>query len=525
MAYACVYVYIDLAYLWVKFGKGYNLLNELIYQFEIPLVVLLASLSFFPRISQHSIRVLVPILPIIVLYILFDGFYNYLGRSPRPSDFQNASNIFEFSPGIALGLISIGLLVPTSIGVSIYYARKAYRPQHFKVSLLVRAGLVVVAISTLMSDAFTEYHEAKFRYTVWSPEWTIRENGRFSSFMYYANEERKNRKKLADFSQNNSGVDLHQALYPGVVVPRNIHIIVMESFIDPRLITELKFDRSILAEELIPFLNTDKDFSRIISPVYGGGTAQAEFELLTGVKALSKVNQIEFNVMKGGAINSFILKLMENNYRQLSTVASSAGFFNSQQAYLSLGLNDVAFLEDIREEKGLPDLGPLFDGDLFEQNLQQVEQALADNDRPLVNYVLGMYGHLPFTRDEQKRPDIVSVEHKDDRLRRISNQFYYRTKALADYLNKLTALDPTAIIYVTSDHLPSILTPKTTYSLDDKVNIAIFLDKGKPVDVSGKYLYEIPWLIWDALSATKIMRQFDEDKMGQLYFKALSESL
>jgi len=280
-----------------------------------------------------------------------------------------------------------------------------------------------------------------------------------------------------------------------------------------------------LAEELIPFLNTDKDFSRIISPVYGGGTAQAEFELLTGVKALSKVNQIEFNVMKGGAINSFILKLMENNYRQLSTVASSAGFFNSQQAYLSLGLNDVAFLEDIREEKGLPDLGPLFDGDLFEQNLQQVEQALADNDRPLVNYVLGMYGHLPFTRDEQKRPDIVSVEHKDDRLRRISNQFYYRTKALADYLNKLTALDPTAIIYVTSDHLPSILTPKTTYSLDDKVNIAIFLDKGKPVDVSGKYLYEIPWLIWDALSATKIMRQFDEDKMGQLYFKALSESL
>jgi hypothetical protein len=173
----------------------------------------------------------------------------------------------------------------------------------------------------------------------------------------------------------------------------------------------------------------------------------------------------------------------------------------------------------------LPDSGPLFDGDLLQQNLKKVKQALTKNSGPILNYVLGMYGHFPFDRDELKRPDVIKVEHQDDRLRRISNQFYYRTKAIAKYLQALLAFDENAIIYITSDHLPSILDQKTTYRLNNKVNIALFINQGQTLDVSGKSMYQIPWVIWDLLTESENNRNLQDADMEKLYFRALSESL
>ncbi len=78
----------------------------------------------------------------------------------------------------------------------------------------------------------------------------------------------------------------------------------------------------------------------VTSPIYGGGTAQAEFELLTGIQALSKVNRIEFNVMQGRNISSFVKKLNQNNYKTIATIATGSGFFNSIQAYKSIGFDE-----------------------------------------------------------------------------------------------------------------------------------------------------------------------------------------
>ena len=74
-----------------------------------------------------------------------------------------------------------------------------------------------------------------------------------------------------------------------------------------------------------------------------GGTAQAEFELLTGIRAFSRINSIEFNVMKGHKTHSFIDKLKETGYQTMATIGTGAGFFNSIQAYQSLSKRAQAY--------------------------------------------------------------------------------------------------------------------------------------------------------------------------------------
>ncbi len=296
---------------------------------------------------------------------------------------------------------------------------------------------------------------------------------------------------------------------------------------DPRLIQELKLDSTVLAPNLLQYLpkrNGKEDFSYPISPVYGGGTAQAEFEVLSGVPALAKIYSADFCAMRGEKTDSLINKLDKCGYTTIATIASTSAVYNSQQAYTSLGIQDIVFLgEDEEMLKKAYDKDIFFDGDVFDYNLQRIIPILQQK-RPLLNYILGIYGHAAYGRDKEKRPDVFTIKTSKDMLS-IINQFYYRTRALADYLEKLRELDPTALIYITSDHLPPILGHNIHYKFDKYVNIALLLNAGKPVDVSGKKYYQIPWLIWDILTETQTERPKDPNELSNLYWKVLTKSV
>ncbi len=526
LAFCTLLLYIDLSASWVSVGRGETKFNDLVFEFEIPLILLILSFFHFSQIKNRFIRFFTPILPIVILYSLFDCFYNFLGRAPSPSDFQNFSSLWTFSPMMALVSIAIFSTIPCIFLFLIYQAYKSYPSKHLKRSLFLRTTLIGFTAFALTSNTFAHFHSEQFRYISWSQEQTIRQNGKFSSFIYYSNEEIANTKKLENYASLHNAIDIQDILYTGdISTPKNIHLIVLESFIDPRQLQDIQFSQSILAKELLPFLNEQKYFSLVTSPTYGGGTAQAEFELLTGVQALSKVNKIEFNVMKGGAMSGFVKKLNQNHYKTIATIATGAGFFNSIQAYKSIGFKEVSFLEENDYFKEKLSFGPIFDGDVLEHNIKHLKTILKQSDTPVFNYVLGMYGHLPYARNETERPDIAKVIHPDDQVKRISNQFYYRTKALASYLKQLIALDKNSIIYITSDHLPPIIYGKTIYKLDTNRNISLFFNNGKNIDVSGKKYYQLPWFIWDQLTDSENPRLIKEQQMEAIYFQVLSESL
>ncbi len=505
---------------WLPLGPG----SSAIFLFEIPLVLALLLITYFSKIENRVVRYTVPLIPILSLYIAFDIFYGFLRRSPRVSDMQNIHTILEFSPLMALGAIILGLFVPVSLLFLVWRSYNKYTPKIYMLSMFLRVSALLVILLTIQTKSFAYYHASVFNDMPWSQERVIKTNGKFSSYIFFSNREKENIVTLKEYMSAN--IDIYSILYPGSIPStRNIHIIVLESFIDPRLIEYAQFDKSPLSNDLASYLlNNEYGFSHVISPAYGGGTAQAEFELLTGLKAFEKVGSIEFNVMGGGKASSFVNRLRQNNYTTIATIATGSGFFNSNIAYRSLGFDHVYFLKENNDFKKKDDDVMIFDGDVFDYNLSNIKHILK-RDAPIINYVLGMYGHHPYDRNTKARPDVITSKHEDGRVERISNQFYYRTKALAKYIRNMLSIDPDSIIYITSDHLPSVLGDGVNYKFDSKTNISLLIDGGVPVDVSGKYYYEIPWLIWDVLTEKQNDRINNEKEMERLYFKVLAESI
>jgi phosphoglycerol transferase MdoB-like AlkP superfamily enzyme len=516
-----IIVYNESSRLWIAdIGYNYGVIIS-----EFPFILILLLLLYFPKIKNRWVKYLIPIVPILISYICFDVFFIFLRRIPRWSDLSNIWMMFNFSPflgGLAITMLSF---IPVSILLLFVFAYKSYeeKQKQFGQTILIRGVIFGLLIGLIFSEYGAEIQNVNYDDKPWSQEMSIRFNGRFAFFLYQTNMGKNNYQILKNFENTNSNIQ--NKIFPGTITnKRNVHIIVLETFMDPRLFNGLNFNRTPLAKELTPFLNNGQ-FSLVNSPIYGGGTAQAEFELLTGVKAFQKFGRPEFNVMMGNKINAFVAKLKENGYQSIATIAPSSEYYNSAHAYTSLGFDSLIFLEEVNPPIIKQGDWHIFDGDVFAYNLEVLKQELKNN-RPVINYVLGMYGHYPFRRNNKLRPDIIKLKNGNAKLKRMMNQFYYRTKALGDHLKSLVSLDPDSIILVISDHIVGgFETKEISYAYSNRSNIAIYLNNTEFIDVTSYQYFDIPQLIWNHLSGEKGHRHLGEDEMFEYYYQALSESL
>jgi len=246
-----------------------------------------------------------------------------------------------------------------------------------------------------------------------------------------------------------------------------------------------------------------------VSPVFGGNTAQAEFEALCGAPALARFSSIEFNLFSGANAHCLPDTLARAGYLTIASNAFRPDFFNERKAYRGIGFGQSHFPNQYYTGQTYlsNDSGDtfMFDGDLLKQNLAFIRKRLREG-RPLFNYVLGIYGHHPHTLENDREP-VVEVRSKNAQaagplLTNAINQTYYRTQALADYLDELITLDPDAIVIVFGDHLPLLDHGVDTYRrlgyLGDGAYTRVrgyLFDRGKPQPFHKLHQYDIPRLI------------------------------
>ena len=219
----------------------------------------------------------------------------------------------------------------------------------------------------------------------------------------------------------------------------------------------------------------------------------------------------------GGLISGLLTAL---GYRSVASNAYKPNFFNAQPAYQGMGFAEQQFpVEFYAAEPTYLRFGDpgveeyIFDGDLMEQNLAFVQQHLAQHPgQPLFNYLLTMYGHTPHPLDPEKRPEIIRLQsdYSDDHLQRVVNQFYYRTEAIAHYVNRLIEMDRDSLIVLVADHVPPLRNGPNTYKAlrymgnreqSYYYNRIAVIANGKPVKLETLHQYELPDVVFDYLSA------------------------
>lgn len=492
-----VQCYVIAAYAW----SGYGGTSPNLFRFEIPFIFLLALLFYAPHNGRFSgWACLHAVFPVLVFYVVYDVYYHLFERSLRVSDLQEFSHLRELEPrafALVIGLVT-ALLALTAWR---HYRWLRNVPAPVPARLLAAKGAILLLLVLLVPSPWLQdalLHSSSF--VDFDDRKNIKYNGRVSGVLFYQARQDEAKAKLRGALHPR----IFETLYRSPIAERrNVHVIVLESFLDPRKLSGVEWEPSPLCPRLKPFLGP-RDFSLAQSPVYGGFTAQAEFEVLTGLPALRLVNGIEFNSMEGHPASTWVRKLQQSGYHTVASYATHSGFYNTRRAYPSLGFKELHGMDNA-PYFALPKTEKILaDSLLYQANLKFLQSNLMQR-QPFVNYILTMQGHYPFTRDPQREPTVIRPRAPagvSQELTDIANLFYYRTCALADFLTVLQQTDPQAIVLAVSDHLPPEIIDKTIgYPAGQLMNVALLLDRFEPVDISRKKYYEIAHELWRRLGA------------------------
>ncbi|SHO52745.1 LTA synthase family protein [Desulfopila aestuarii] len=485
-------------------------------RFELPYLLLTyAALLYLMRPTFW--RILFAALPIIALYLVIDLHYVYMHSIFKLDELLLLPEGLNVSP--VWVRIGAGLTFCVWLLVFIKNLKRRLRELMVPLLLLALAAVMPVTAYCMPKEFLKAARSLGFSIIPWSDRFTSAVMGRTTALFLFAATKRE---ALDDLAQHPviDDPDRNPALLVNTLYDfRNIHILVLESFLDPQRFSGLDFRTS---PDPPQFDALRKNLHISKSPVFGGGTAQVEFEILCGVPALELYSPAEFSMFTGASSPCLPNLLDSAGYRTIATQSYKPEFFNSEKAYQTMGFQEINFPSAYTDKHktylkyDIPN-SYIFDGDLLSQNLFYVKKLLADG-KPFLNYVLGIYGHLPHVTDTDRFPPKVDVQgvKPGSQAYLAIQQHYYRAEAVAEYINRLREMDPKSLILVTSDHLPPLdagpLTYQTLgYSLKDggefKQNIWFYFGpESKNIALPDKD-YEFMDFLLDNLTENRICRE------------------
>lgn len=487
---------------------------------EIPLLLYLYfALNRLTRPSRR--QPLVAALPIFALYAAFEIHYRMFGRVLRATEVLELPELAGIlPPGRLAAVAALVLLPPALVAASIDWRRG----RNFLA--LLPLALLLAAVEFAPDPFLSAFRAVGKEVVLWSDCISVENNGRLSMMLYQEAQRRSfygktSRWREADASRGRLGKLAGRiSAAPG----RNVHLVVLESFLDPALFASANYSRPPVDPDFEALFRGRESLS--VSPVFGGGTAQAEFEILCGVPAFQELSGIEFNVFTGARTYCLPALLEDLGYRTWATNAFKPNYFNAVPAYRGIGFGRIFFPREYAPQAetylsaggNLEAEWYLFDGDLLAQNLAFVEREMKKDGRPLFNYVVGMYGHFPHLLDEAVRPSVIRVEapFADPQFERAVNQHYYRTRALARYVRRLLEIDPRSLILLVSDHLPPLEAGPHSYRRlgypegggdAPHLNRLYVIENGRAVKFDTLRHYEIARIVLNYVSGGRYCRE------------------
>jgi len=291
---------------------------------------------------------------------------------------------------------------------------------------------------------------------------------------------------------------------------RNVHVIALESFWDPMALTAA----GLSADPIDPAFRAlwaQTGNSRVLSPVFGGYTANAEFELLCGFPVTE--DAVFFEGWLRRDVPCLPRHLKGIGYHSIVSHPNVAAFWNRVNAYRRIGFDEYWAKPDFL----LDDMNRNFLGDAsyYRQVWEKITPAL-DGDAPVFNYMLTIFGHLHYPLNDT-RPAVIETTGDNKMVRDYANTMYYKSRELMAFLAILRARDPDALILLFGDHAPflgpnfggftesGLLTDKRS-SFEDAMfetlvatPLVVIDGQRGPLQLGKIPMYQLPGLILDLL--------------------------
>ncbi len=248
----------------------------------------------------------------------------------------------------------------------------------------------------------------------------------------------------------------------------NIIVVLSESFFDVSLLEkDIKFDKPITNN-----FNTIKNYDNsytidMISPTYGGMTANVVFELLTGNNmSYFSSGYIPFMQLykNDKEYPSLVKELNKNNYNSSIILASDS--YKSNNTYEKIGFKDFKLL-DSNNAKNLK--GPYVSDEYV---IKEVINYMNKN-KDKKNFIMTetMQSHMDYYKSKYEKYDIKITssnlpENDQEALLAYAQGIYDADKTIKSLYDYINMVDEDTIVIFFGDHLPYIRNKNNENVLD-----------------------------------------------------------
>lgn len=247
---------------------------------------------------------------------------------------------------------------------------------------------------------------------------------------------------------------------------RNVHVVLLESLWDVGALAHHHTDIEPFDPRFTALWNA-AGRTHALSPVFGGSTANAEFEVLCGFPAPR--NSVAFVNNLRRSSPCLPTALAASGYESVASHAHEATNWNRQRAYKAIGFDKYKPLGafDLDDMDGTY----LADSSFLRQNVDFLQQR--SGTRPIFNYQVSLASHWAYARNRKTRPDLVTVQPDNvELLNDYVNAVAYTTRAFMDWTEQILSADPDALIVAFGDHAPVLVRNGVDDDVYRDVNLA-----------------------------------------------------
>ncbi len=268
---------------------------------------------------------------------------------------------------------------------------------------------------------------------------------------------KKTEEILSQFPQT---VSTEDALKPDVI------LIQLESFIDPKTIKGMTFSDD--PAPIHTYLREKFSNGKLAVPSFGGGTANTEFEVLTGIN-LDNFGPGEYpykTIMLEQACESMAFNLKENGYSAHAIHNHTGNFYDRDKVYPRMGFDSFQSKEYMYDFETTP-YGWCKDKVLTEEIMTALTYTDEENgvteDKPRFVWTVSVQGHGAYPSEPILGSDnVIQIESENFTeselcaLEYYINQLWEMDMFLGSLISALEARQRPTLLIAYGDHLPSI---------------------------------------------------------------------
>lgn len=400
---------------------------------------------------------------------------NFLSASLVPSDFFLVKETLTAAP-LPLKIATFtAIAVFLGFFIWLYRKEKSEQKRLIWVNAILSVSIISFFITANFKNNFSGYcgtaqQSQLCKYTGYLPntrgDWvgdhlTIKSLG-FSTFFFSKSVDNLNNKIFQTEVIPQARIDTLLTPPPldnPTVAPQqetlpNVIFVMSESHWDAT-----KLDRSI-PKNITPTINKNQ-VSQMLSPSFGGGTANVEFEALTSLNIYLNHNELMYVSKIKRPIYSLAEYFNELGYDSTAMHNNGQYFYNRSAVYQHLGFQRFISIENMvsaaDRRKYINQAGWANDDLLYESINQQLKQT----DQPQFIYAISVENH-PMYNDDRFGKDGFKITKPgvSDPTKRQLNTYLMGMQRADEKLKQLIAtveqLDRPTLIVFFGDHLPNL---------------------------------------------------------------------